>query len=417
MLVRQAFRYRLYPSGEQRHQLAVQFGHARHAYNWALACRQEHYRETGVALSFYDLKRAVTALKSEPDHLWLKEADSQVLQAKVEDLEKSYKGFFTHRTDFPRFKTKKDRQSIRYPQRFRFKDNRIYLPKVGWVRAAFHREMVGTPKNVTVSKTAASKYYASVQCERELDIPVHTGPAVGVDVGLKDLATLSTGEKIPHPTHLRKAEKRLAQLQRSSSRKVKGSKNREKARVLVARQHEHVANCRRDTLHKLSDRLTRENSVIRMENLNIRGMLKNHALAKGIADSGWATLVSFCQYKAMWRGGVVEQIDRFYPSTKTCHVCAYKNDALTLKDREWTCPQCGTVHDRDVNAARVILAAPTVAPGNRPAVSRPAAPSRSRTLPPERRNVKPVERPSDAKAVGRSAGLDEAGSPALCKAG
>jgi len=201
MLVRQAFRYRLYPSSEQRHQLAVQFGHARHAYNWALARRQEHYRETGAALSFYDLKRAVTALKSEPDHLWLKEADSQVLQAKVADLEKSYKGFFTHRTDFPRFKTTKDRQSIRYPQRFRFKDNRIYLPKVGWVRAAFHREMVGTPKNVTVSKMAAGKYYASVQCERELDIPVHTGPAVGVDVGLKDLAALSTGEKVPHRPH------------------------------------------------------------------------------------------------------------------------------------------------------------------------------------------------------------------------
>jgi len=417
MLVRQAYRYRLYPTGEQRHQLAVQFGHARHTYNWALARRQAHYQETGEILSFYDLKRAVTALKSEPDHLWLKEADSQVLQAKVEDLEKAYKGFFEHRTGFPCFKTKKDRQSIRYPQRYRFKDNRIYLPKVGWVRAIFHREMVGTPKNVTVSKTATGAYYASVQCERELAIAVHTGPAVGVDVGLKDLAVLSTGEKIPHPRYLRKAEKRLARLQRSYSRKVKGSKNREKARLLVAHQHEHVANCRRDTLHKLSDRLTRDFGVIRMENLNICGMLKNHALAKGIADSGWGMLVSFCRYKAMWRGGVVGQIDRFYPSTKTCHVCAYKNAALTLKDREWTCPQCGTLHDRDVNAARVILAAPTVAPRNRPTVSRPAAPSRSRTLPPERRNVTPVERPLDAKAVGRSAGLDEAGSPALCKAG
>jgi len=417
VLARQAFRFRLYPTDEQCHQLAVQFGHARYAYNWSLARRQEHYKATGQTLPFYALKRAVTALKFEPDHLWLKDADSQILQAKVEDLEKAYKGFFDHRSGFPSFKAKKDRQSIRYPQRFRFNDNRIYLPKVGWVRAVLHREIVGTPKNVTVSKTPSSAYYASVQCEREIEPPAHTGPAVGVDVGLKDLAVLSTGEKISHPKHLRKAEKRLARLQRSLSRKVKGSKNREKARLLVARQHEHVANCRRDTLHKLSDRLTRDFGTIRMENLNIRGMIKNHSLATGIADSGWGMFVGMCQYKAPWRCGTVEQIDRYYPSTKMCHVCAYKNDALTLKDREWTCLQCGTTHDRDVNAAKVILAAPPVTPGKRPAVAQHPAPARSRELPPEWRKVTPVERPSDAKAAGWNAGLVEAGSPAFFEAG
>ncbi len=411
MLIRQAFRYRLQPTSEQRHQLAVQFGHVRHTYNWALARRQDHYKATGQTLPFYALKREVTALKVDPTHSWLKEADSQVLQAKVEDLEKAYKGFFERGTGFPHFKAKKDRQSIRYPQRFRFKDNRIYLPKVGWVRAIFHREMVGTPKNVTISKTPAGDYYASIQCEREIESPVHIGPAVGIDVGLTDLAVLSTGEKIPHPKHLRTAEKKLTRLQRSLSRKVKGSKNREKARILVARQHEHVANGRRDTLHKLSDRLTHEFGTIRMENLNIRGMLKNHKLAKGVADSGWGTLVTFCRYKAEWRGGVVEQIGHFYPSTKTCHVCAYKNDALTLKDREWTCPQCGTVHDRDVNAARVILGAPTMG-----AVV-PVAASARTSVPPGRRNVKPVEKPSDAKASCPRAGFVEAGSPVLCKAG
>jgi len=260
------------------------------------------------------------------------------------------------------------------------------------VRAIFHREMVGTPKNVIVSKTPTGDYYASIQCERELEPPIHTGPAVGIDVGLKDLAVLSTGEKIPHPTHLRAAEKRLARLQRSLSRKKKGSKNREKARVLVARQHAHVANCRRDTLHhKLSDRLTRENSVLRMENLNIRGMLKNHTLAKGIADSGWGMLVSMCRYKAEWRGGVVEQIDRFYPSTKTCHVCGYKNDDLTLDDREWTCRKCGTTYDRDVNAARVILSAPVVPSKERER----AAVSLRACVSPERRDDKPVEMSSD----------------------
>jgi len=198
---------------------------------------------------------------------------------------------------------------------------------------------------------------------------------------------------------------------------MKGSKNREKARLLVARQHEYVANGRRDTLHKLSERLTREYGTIRMENLNIRGMLKNHSLAKGIADSGWGMLVGMCQYRAPWRGGAIEQIDRFYPSTKTCHVGGYKNEELTLKVRAWTCPQCRATHDRDVNAARAILAAPTVVPRKQSTASQPASLSRSHKRPPERRKVTPAERPSDAKAVGPNAGLGEVGSPALSRAG
>jgi len=391
MLIRQAFRFRLRPNAEQQHKLAIQFGHARHVYNWALARKQEHYKATGATLSRYDLQAELVALKADPAHAWLKEADSQVLQVKFRDLDRAYTNFFAHRARFPTWKRKKGAQSIQYPQRFRFKDNRIYLPKVGWVQAIFHREMAGTPKNITVTKMPSGFYYVSVQCEREAERPMHTGPAVGVDVGLKDLAVLSTGEKIPHPTHLRKAEKKLARLQRSLFRKMKGSKNREKARVLVARQHEHVANSRRDTLHTLSDRLTCDFGTIRMENLNIRGMLRNHALAKGIADSGWGMLVRMCQYKAQWRGGVVEQIDRFYPSTKTCHVCGYKNDDLTLDDREWTCRKCGTTHDRDVNAARAILSAPVASSKERERT----AVSLCAYVPPERRDLKPVEMLSD----------------------
>jgi putative transposase len=288
-----------------------------------------------------------------------------VLQAKVEDLERAYRNFFEHRARFPRFKRKDGPQSIRYPQRFRFKDNRLYLPKVGWVKAIFHRAMEGTPKNVTVSRTKSGDYYVSVQCEREIDPLPHPGPIVGVDVGLTHLAILSTGEKIAHPRHVRRAEKRLARLQRSLSRKRTGSRNRARARLRVARQHEHVANARRDTLHKLSHRLTRDFGAIRLESLGVRGMLTNHRLAKSIADSGWSTLVEMCRYKAMWRGGTVEQIDRFYPSSKTCHVCGAKNDALALADRQWTCMHCGTSHDRDINAARVIAAAPTAGAAER----------------------------------------------------
>ncbi len=370
MLVRQAFRYRLSPKGEQQTALAVQFGHARYVWNHALALRQDAYRERKESIPFYDLKRRITALKGDADHAWLRDADSQVLQAKVEDVERAYRNFFEGRARFPRFKRKDGPQSVRYPQRFRFKDGRVYLPKVGWVKAIFHRAMEGTPKNVTVSRTKSGDYYASVQCEREIDPAPHSGPVVGVDVGLTHLAILSTGEKIEHPRHLRRAEKRLARLQQSLSRKHKGGRNRGRARVLVARQHEHVANARRDTLHKLSHRLTHDFGTVRMETLNVRGMLKNHSLAKGIADSGWATLVGMCRYKAGWRGGTFEHIDRFYPSSKTCHVCDLKNEALTLADREWTCIGCDTLHDRDINAARVIASAPTAGAAERTSVGR-----------------------------------------------
>jgi len=389
MLIRHAYRFRAYPTTEQRQKLAVQFGHARHVFNWALARRQEHYTATKETLSRFDLQKELRALKSAPDHLWLKDADSQVLQVKLQDLDRAYKNFFDGRAHFPKVKRKKNQQSIRYPQRFAFKERRIYLPKVGWIPCVFHRQMEGAPKNVTATKTAAGDYYVSVQCEREVETPIHTGPAVGVDVGLKDLAVLSTGEKIPHPKHLRRSEGKLAHLQRDLARKKKGSTNREKARVRVARQHQHVANQRRDTLHKLSDRLTRDFGTIRMENLNIQGMLKNHALAKSIADSGWGTFKAFCQYKAQWRGGRIEDIDRFYPSTKTCHVCMHKNDALSLADREWTCASCGTHHDRDINAAKVILIAPA-APKKAASLVRDSVPLEQRQ--------KPVERVSDGLA-------------------
>jgi len=370
MLIRQAFRYRLSPNREQQAALAVQFGHARYVWNHALALRQDTYRERQETIPYYNLKRRITALKAETNHAWLKDADSQVLQAKVEDLERAYRTFFEKRGGFPRFKRKDGPQSIRYPQRFRFKGGHIYLPKVGWVTAIFHRALEGTLKNVTVTKTTSGHYYVSVQCEREVVPAPHPGPVVGVDLGLTHLAILSTGEKIDHPRHLRRAEKRLQRLQRSLSTKKKGSKNRERARRLVARQHEHVANARHDTLHKVSHRLTRDFSTVRVESLNVRGMLKNHALAKSISDSGWGTLVEMCRYKAAWRGGALEQIDRFYPSSKTCHVCGVKNGALTLKDREWSCHGCGTRHDRDINAARVIASAPTAGAAERISVGR-----------------------------------------------
>ena len=347
-MFRKAFRYRLYPNKEQQAGLAVQFGHARFVYNWALATRNAHYREHGTGIGYYALKRMMTDLKRQPDHVWLKEADSQVLQAKVEDLDRAFANFFNKRARYPRLKKRRGHQSIRWPQRFKFDGDRVYLPKVGWVKTVFHRPLEGTPRSITVSKTKSGEYYASVLCETEFPVLPNGKPSVGVDMGLKDFAVLSTGEKIEHPKYLRKAERRLKKLQRRLSRKKKGSANRDKARLLVARQHEHVARQRSDFLHKLSRRLVAEHGTIHLEDLNISGMLANHKLAKSIADSGWGMFGRFCEYKAEWYGARVVRADRFYPSSKTCGVCGCINRDLALADRFWTCGSCGAHHDRDI---------------------------------------------------------------------
>lgn len=358
-MLRKAFRYRLYPNKEQQAGLAVQFGHARFVYNWALATRNAHYREHGTDIGYYALKRMMTDLKRQPDHVWLKEADSQVLQAKVEDLDRAFANFFNKRARYPRFKKRRGHQSVRWPQRFKFDGDCVYLPKVGWVKTVFHRPLEGTPRSITVSKTKSGEYYASVLCETEVPVLPNGKPPVGVDMGLKDFAVLSTGEKIEHPKYLREAERRLKKLQRRLSRKKKGSANRDKARLLVARQHEHVARQRSDFLHKLSRRLVAEHGTIHLEDLNIRGMLANHKLAKSIADSGWGMFGRFCEYKAEWYGARVVRADRFYPSSKTCGVCGCVNRDLALADRFWTCGNCGAHHDRDINAAINIMKAST----------------------------------------------------------
>ncbi len=359
MIIQKAFRYRIYPNPAQQHLLVVQFGHARFAYNWALAQRQEYYKQHGKGLNYYDTAERLKHLKKDPEHIWLKEADSQVLQQKLIDLDRAYVNFFEHRAKYPKFKKKHQQQSIRYPQRFKFNGNRIFLPKVGWVKIVLHRALEGTPKNVTVSKTKSGEYYASVQCEMRGKQPVQTNlPTVGIDLGLKHFAVLSTGEKIEHPQYLRQAEKRLARLQRRLSCKKKGSANRNKARLRVARQNETIARQRKDFLDKLSHRMVTEHGLVKLETLNVKGMVRNRSIAKSISDSGWGAFGRMCEYKAPWHGSAVLRIGRFFPSSKVCHVCGLINEGLTLADRIWTCESCGTEHDRDHNAAINIELAP-----------------------------------------------------------
>jgi putative transposase len=355
MHIRKSFRYRLYPNTDQQKKLAVQFGHARFVWNWGMNLRKTIYQETGKGISYNLLAGKLVELKNTPEAEWLKEADSQALQQKLQDLDRAYTNFFEKRAKFPRFKSKRDNQSIRYPQRFKFSDRKIYLPKVGWVKAIFHRPLAGQAKNVTVSKTKTGKYFASIQCEVETPEPVTNHGEIGIDLGLQSFLTTSDGEKIDHPRHLQKAEKRLIRLQRQLSRRVKGSKGREKARALLARQHEKVANQREDFLHKASRDIVDRYGFIGMEDLHVRGMVKNHRLAKSISSTGWGMFRGMLTYKACWYGAWIEQVDRFYPSSKTCHACGYVLPELALDIRLWHCPHCRTRHDRDHNAAINIL--------------------------------------------------------------
>lgn len=351
MIIKKSFKYRIYPTQEQQAALAIQFGCARFVYNWGLATRKAHYTEHGKGLSWFDtIYMLVTIKRFVP---WLREANAQVLQQSLKDLDQAFKNFFEGRTEHPKFKNKFYSQSIRYPDKDGYSVNgsRIRLSKVGNVRAVFHRPIEGKMKSCTVSKTPSGKYFVSILCEVESQDPIQKVGTIGIDLGLKHFAVLSTGEKIDHPQYLRKSERRLKRLQRRLSRTEKGSKGREKARLQVARQHERIANQRKDFLHQASRRIVNEFGYIKIENLNVCGLLKNHSLAKSISDSGWGMFGNFLSYKSAWEGGLTEKIDRFFPSSKLCSVCGLVNQELQLHHRFWVCVGCGSEHDRDHNAA------------------------------------------------------------------
>lgn len=357
MKVNRAFKYRLYPTTEQEEQLARQFGASRFVYNHFLRRRINQYAETGRGLSYHDTALELTELKKTDEYGWLKEANSQALQQSLRDLEKAYENFWSGRTRFPTFKKKHGRQSFRVPQHFKLVDDGIVLPKLSLVRAVIHRPIEGRMMSVTVSRTPTGKYFASILCEVELPDPEPRldQHEIGIDLGLKDFIVTSEGERVPAPKHLRKSERRLKRLQRQMSRRKKGSRGRAKARLLVARQHEKVANQRADFHHKLSRRLVDENQAIYVESLAVKNMLANHKLAKSIADAGWGEFLRQLGYKGQWYGCRIGQLDRFFPSSKLDNECGYIYDGLKLSDRTWTCPGCGRTIDRDLNAAQNIL--------------------------------------------------------------
>jgi len=359
MRIQKAFKFRIYPNSTQQNVLAKQFGAVRFVYNHYRAVREGYYLDTGTGLNYNDCAMDLADVLK-VDYPWLKEADSQTIQQTLKDLDRAYVNFFAGRAAYPNFKRKHAKQSIRYPQRFKLNGKRIYLPKVGWVKGVFHREIEGVMKNCTVSKTKSGRYFVSLQCEKESQGQLPKSASIGIDLGLITFASLSNGEKVEKPKHWLKSERRLKIRQRRLSRKVKGSNGRNKAHLPVAKLHERVANQRKDYQHKLSRVLVEQYGSIAFESLNVAGMVKNHNLAKAISDAAWSQFVGFCEYKAKWVNGQVLRVDRFFPSSKLCSDCGEKHKNLTLNIRQWVCLHCGVVHDRDTNAAINILNQVTV---------------------------------------------------------
>ena len=352
-----ATKVRLYPTSEQQKALAFQFGAMRWAYNFALDWRRSAYKDRGERINKRQTLDRLVSLKAADETRWLKDADSQALQQAVMHLDDAFQRFFRKHGRYPRFKNKHGKQSMSYPQRVKVIDgNRLYLPKVGSVKAVLHRELTGKIKTVTISRTQTGKFYASVLCDDGVVAPdalmsVDADLISGIDLGLTHLAIESTGRKHKNPRFLRRAAQNLRRKQKSLSRKKRGSANRNKARALVAKAHEKTSNARSDFQHKLSRRLIDENQAVCVETLKVKNMLKNRKLSKHIADASWGELLRKLEYKAAWAGKHLVKIDQWFASSKTCSACGHKSDKMPLDIRKWACPGCHTEHDRDINAA------------------------------------------------------------------
>ena len=349
-----AYRYRIYPTTEQKALLAKTFGSCRWFYNFALSLTNQTYKATGKGLSRNEIINKLPELKKEFE--WLTEVPSQTLQQVALDLSSAFLNFFEKRAKFPKFKKKGNKQSVRFPQGIKLDGDYLTLPKLKKVYCKISRLPEGKLKSVTVSMTPSGKYFASCLYDDGQDLPEQNseGKAVGIDLGLTHFAMTSDGSKYGNPKHYRKYEQKLAKKQKRLAKKQKGSNNRNKARKAVAKVYEKITRCREDFLHKLSRKLVDENQVICVENLAVKNMVRNHKLAKSISDCGWGQFCTMLKYKAEWEGKTYIEVDRFFPSSKTCNHCLHQVDSLTLDIRSWQCPKCGTIHDRDINAAKNI---------------------------------------------------------------
>lgn len=360
-----SYKFRIYPTQEQKNLIQRTFGCCRFVYNYYLAKRSGAYNERKETINYVACSNDMTALKKEL--VWLGEVDATALQSSLRNLDDAYKNFFRRVKNhekpygYPRFKSKRDRRksyiSKRVGENIAIVGSKVKLPKLGYVKCRVSKEVKGRILSATVSQNPAGKYFVSMCCtDVEIQPLLSTGAVISVDLGIKALAT--TSENVPYPNnkHLYKSDKKLRRAARRLSRKQKGSHNREKVRILKARIEEHIANQRRDDIQKATTDLVRKFDVICIENLKTKGMMKNHKLARAVGDASFFEFRRELEYKAAWYGKTISVINTFYPSSQLCHCCGYRNtETKNLSVREWTCPRCGAFHDRDHNAAINIL--------------------------------------------------------------
>jgi len=362
--MRTAYKVRAYPDPEQAAILARTFGCVRVVWNRTLAGRHARYLAEGKSTSYRESDAALTAMKKLPGLAWLNEVSSVPLQQALRHQHKAFEAFFAKRARYPRFKSRRSKQSATYTRAaFRWRDGQLTVAKTSaplrfvWSWPGIDPAALD-PSTVTVSRDPAGRWFVTFHADvaDPASLPA-TGAVVGVDLGLKDFAVLSTGEHIPHPQHMERHEQRLKRYQRRLARCQQGSGNRQKARVKVARQHARVADARRDFLHKASTDLVRRFDGIAVEDLAVRNMVRNRSLAKAISRTGWAEFRAFLAYKCERHGRTLAVVDRWYPSSKTCSACGHLLASLSLGTRSWVCPGCGVLHQRDINAAKNIASA------------------------------------------------------------
>jgi putative transposase len=355
MRLRKVYRFRMRPTAEQEQQLRFQSGARRFVWNWALGRKNSYYKEQGKGLLTSLLKAELPKMKDEPETAWLKGADSQALQETLRDLDRAFTNFFEKRAAYPRFKAlKRSTRTFRVSQRVKVSNGAVNVPKIGSIRIRQSQSVDGETKSATIKQDALGNWDVSLVSEFTMPdtplIPVDPSAVVGVDLGLKDFAVVSNGDRLPAPQFFRKAQRRLRRAQRVLARREMRSNRRRKAKLVVSKLHASIADHRKDFVHKFTTKLVREHEGICIEDLNIKGLAKTK-LAKSVLDAALGMFRSRqLEYKTLWNRRHLAVIDRWFPSSKTCHVCGCVNEELTLADRAWVCC-CGTVHDRDFNAS------------------------------------------------------------------
>jgi putative transposase len=354
-MINKTYKFRLFPTKEQEVLLNQHFGHSRWVYNYFLNERKEQYQANKKSDNYYKQAAKLTKLKKEEDTKWLKDVNSQTLQFALRSLDTAFLNFFRGNAQFPKFKSRKHKNTFTIPQFGTIEDGEINIPKFkDGIKVKLHREVKGKVGKMVITKTPTGKYYVSIFTEQEIRELPKTNKQVGIDLGLKDFVITSDNKKFKNNRYTKKYAKQLKKAQQHLSRKQKGSNGFEKQKLKVAKIYEKITNLRMDNLHKVSHQLVSDYDVIALEDLNVKGMVKNHKLAKHISDASWGTFVRLLEYKADWNDKQIVKINRFYPSSKTCCECGWINQDLNLSIREWTCKN-GHVLDRDLNAAKNIF--------------------------------------------------------------